>query len=263
MRNEGLSLRIVLGLLGSILLHALCVAFLLFTTGPAKGLDLNKRRVVELEVVEAPPKPEPPKPEPPPPPEPEPPKPEPPKPKPKPRPKPPPEVVKPDTPPPPPPSNQPPPEAPPKKPVPLVTGISLSSTVGAGKGSGMRVAVGNTLYGTPDKKVEVAPEAVQPYVGAEKYIAPHKVTTLPRVAREVRVPYPEAPRQAGIEGTVKLHLTINHLGAVVKVKVIESVDPELDAAAVRALRQVRFHPATVDGDPVSTEIDYAYTFLLD
>lgn len=257
-------LRLTLGLSGSILLHLSLL--LLLGLGAPRHLARRHDQVVKLEVIETPP------PKPPPPPEPEPPSPAPepqmprprPHPRPRPKPKPKPKKAPPPEPPPlPPPSNDAPPPKPPPKPVPLVTGISLSSTVAAGQGSGMRVVVGNTLYGTPETKAKVAPEDVQRYQGAGRYVPPHKVSRLPRVLREVKVPYPEGPRRDGIEGTVRLRLTIDARGRVVKVVVLRGVHPQLDAAAVRALREARFAPATVDGEPVATEIEYAYTFLLD
>ncbi|MDC0710615.1 TonB family protein [Stigmatella sp. ncwal1] len=214
---------------------------------------------VELVMVDVekppPPPPEPPKEEPPPPPPP---------PKVKAPPKPPPvkvaELEKPPPPPPeqaPPPPNEPPPEQP-AKPVPLVVGISMSSTTSAG---GFAAPVGNTAYGRVDGKA-TAPQEVKTY-SAPKYTPIYQVDSEPRVLSEVKIPYPDEARRAGIEGTVTLSITVDLEGKVVTVKVISGPGYGLNEAARDAIRRFRFKPAIKGGEAVSTEMKYAYTFLLD
>jgi protein TonB len=213
------------------------------------------QRPVELVMVEVvkPPPPPPPKEEPPPPPPP----------KAKPPPKPPPVKVavaeKPPPPPPeqlPPPPNEPPPQ--PTKPVPLVVGISMSSTTSAGT---FAAPVGNTVYG---KVSETArdPKEVKQYA-APKYTPIYQVDSEPQVMSEVKIPYPEEARRAGVEGTVTLSITIDPDGKVVAAKVISGPGYGLDEAAREAIKRFRFKPAIKGGEKVSTEMRYAYTFLLD
>lgn len=209
------------------------------------------QKPIELVMVEV----EPPKPPPPPPPKEE----EAPKPKLKPPPikvaeaKPPPKVDE----APPPPNDAPPPETPPK-PVPLITGISLSSTTAAGTFS---APVGNTLYGKTSDKA-VAPEEVKPYA-APKYTPVYQVDSQPRLLGEVKIPYPEEAKREGIEGRVILSVTIDLSGQVVNVKVLSGPGYGLDEAAREALKRFRFSPAVKGGEPVSTTINYTYTFTLD
>lgn len=214
---------------------------------------------VELVMVEVektpPPPPEPPKEEPPPPPPP---------PKVKAPPKPPPvkvaEAEKPPPPPPeqaPPPPNEPPPEQP-AKPAPLVVGISMSSTTSAG---GFAAPVGNTVYGKTGPKA-TAPQEVKAY-SAPKYTPIYQVDSEPRVLSEVKIPYPDEARRAGIEGTVTLSITVDLEGKVIAVKVISGPGYGLNEAARDAIRRFRFKPAIKGGEAVSTEMKYAYTFLLD
>jgi periplasmic protein TonB len=214
------------------------------------------RRPVELVMVEVrkpppPPPPEEPKPPPPPPPK------APPKPPPvkvaraeKPPPPPPPDA-------PPPPPNEPPPE-PPSKPVPLVVGLSMSSTTSAG---GFAAPVGNTVYGKTGDKA-VAPQDVKAY-SAPKYVPVYQVDSAPSVASEVKIPYPDEARRAGIEGTVTLSITIDAEGRVVKATLVKGLGYGLDEAARNALLRFRFKPAVKNGEPVSTEMKYSYTFVLD
>ncbi len=156
----------------------------------------------------------------------------------------------------PPPPNQPPPQA--AKPAPLVVGISLSSTTSAG---GIAAPVGNTLYGkTADRAT--APQEVKAY-SAPKYTPIYQVDQEPRLASEVKIPYPEQARRAGIEGTVTLSITIDPEGRVLSARVVNGPGHGLNEAARDAILRFRFKPAIKGGEAVSTEMKYSYTFLLD
>lgn len=91
-----------------------------------------------------------------------------------------------------------------------------------------------------------------------------KVKTLPRPVRVPRLAYPERARRRGIEGTVKLEVTVGKDGRVIKVKLIKGVGYGLDQVAVRALKKARFKPAVgSDGKPMVYTIRYRYTFRLE
>ena len=64
------------------------------------------------------------------------------------------------------------------------------------------------------------------------------------------------------EGVVRLVVTVLETGAVGAVQVEASAGQDLDAAAVAAVRQFRYRPATVDGQPVEAKIRVAYPFRL-
>ncbi len=206
----------------------------------------TKQKPVELVMIDVPPPP-------PPPPEEE--KPEPPKPKPVvklPEPKPPPKELA------PPPPNEPPPPDVPSKPVPIVVGISLSSTTATG---GFAAPVGNTLYGKTSDKAE-NPADVKPYA-APKYVPPGGADTDPELMGEVKIPYPEEAKKNEIEGSVRLKVTVDEKGAVTDVVVVNGPGYGLNEAAREALRRFRFKPATKNGEAVGTTFMYTYTFLLD
>ena len=157
----------------------------------------------------------------------------------------------------PPPPNETPPPAP-TQPVPLVVGISMSSTTAAG---GFAAPVGNTLDGkTADKAA--SPQDVKRY-SAPRYTPIYQVDSEPQVSSEVKVPYPEEARKAGIEGTVTLSITIDIEGTVVSAKILGGPGYGLNEAARDAIRKFKFKPAIKGGEAVSTEMKYAYTFLLD
>ena len=220
---------------------------------PERLSMIGPPRRVEMEFYEPPPPPPPPKEE-----EPEPPKPEPPKIKLKPPP-----VKLAEAPPPPkeeappPPNDTPPPETP-QKPVPIVVGISMSSTTAAG---GFAVQVGNTTYGKASDKV-VDPSQVKAYA-APKYVPPGGADTEPVPLGEIRVPYPDEAKKAEIEGSVRLRVNVDETGVVTDVQVISGPGYGLNEAAREALRKFKFKPATKGGEAVGTTLIYTYTFLLD
>jgi protein TonB len=69
--------------------------------------------------------------------------------------------------------------------------------------------------------------------------------------------YTVAAKTEGIEGKLRLRLTVAADGSVSDVEVLASVEPALDAVAVAAARQWRFTPAMRCGKPVA-----GGTFLL-
>ncbi len=216
-----------------------------------------KQRPVELEIVHVepppPPPPEPEKPEPPPPPKIEGPV------------KPPPvKIAKVEDPPPPPkeeapppPNDAPPPETP-SKPVPIITGISMSSTTSAGT---FAAPVGNTAYGKIEGKA-ADPSEVKQY-RAPKYVPVYQLDREPSVLSDVKIPYPPDAKRAGIEGTVVLSVKIDEKGNVIDVKVLSGPGYGMNEAAAAAVRRFKYSPAIQGGEPVGTEITHRYTFYLD
>lgn len=92
-----------------------------------------------------------------------------------------------------------------------------------------------------------------------------------RVGGEVKAPvllqkidptYPEAARKARMEGVVILEAIITASGSVEEVKVLKSVNPLLDASAVRAVGQWRYKPATLNGRAVRVYLTVTVTFNL-
>jgi protein TonB len=158
---------------------------------------------------------------------------------------------------PPPPNDAPPPENP-SKPVPIVVGISMSSTTAAG---GFAVQVGNTTYGKASDKI-TDPSQVKAY-NAPKYAPPGGADTEPVMLGEVKIPYPDEAKKNEIEGSVRLKVTLDPTGVVTEVAVISGPGYGLNEAARDALRKFRFKPATKGGEAVGYTFVYTYTFLLD
>jgi TonB family protein len=79
-----------------------------------------------------------------------------------------------------------------------------------------------------------------------------------------RVPpkYPESARTRGIEGTVLLEALISEAGVPLSLHVIESPDPELSDAALAAVRQWRYQPTILNGQPIEVVTTITISFRL-
>jgi protein TonB len=162
----------------------------------------------------------------------------------------------------PPPPNQAPPSDKPQKPIPIVTGISMNSTVSGGVG--MAVRVGNTLYGNVDEEDFVPAEDVKAY-SAKEYapVKTHEITEEPSVLKEVKADMPEEAKNAGVQGTVVLKVEVKKDGSVRKVTVVKGLGYGLDRAAVAAMKKFKFRPAKRNGKPVDYTISrFYYVFEL-
>jgi protein TonB len=73
--------------------------------------------------------------------------------------------------------------------------------------------------------------------------------------------YPEAAKQQGIQGTVKLHAIIGRQGSVQNLEPVDGT-PVLVSAAMNAVRQWRYTETLLAGRSVETEEDIAITFRL-
>jgi protein TonB len=93
-----------------------------------------------------------------------------------------------------------------------------------------------------------------------KVVAPI-ADTPPEAIERVAPVYPDSARAAGIEGTVIVRALVSSEGRVMRVQVMTSV-PGLDDAALTAVKQWRFKPATSDGKPRATGVNVPVTFHL-
>lgn len=73
--------------------------------------------------------------------------------------------------------------------------------------------------------------------------------------------YPDAARQAGVQGTVVLKILVDQAGKVKEVSAI-SGEPSLAQAATDAVKQWRYKPYLVDGVPVEMETQLSVKFSL-
>jgi protein TonB len=104
--------------------------------------------------------------------------------------------------------------------------------------------------------LEGVTDEVQPPVKAEGDITP------PKIIKRVEPVYPEEARKEGIEGEVILEVQTDIYGRIKRAKVVQSVDPHLDKAAVDAVRQWVYEPKIVEGSPRGVIFSVTVTFNL-
>ncbi|MFN7986478.1 MAG: M56 family metallopeptidase [Thermoanaerobaculia bacterium] len=78
----------------------------------------------------------------------------------------------------------------------------------------------------------------------------------------VQPTYPEEARKNKIQGNVILSAVINEKGTVSRVEALESPDPTLTTAAIEAVRQWTYKPATQKGKPVKVRLTVTVSFKL-
>jgi protein TonB len=137
-------------------------------------------------------------------------------------------------------------------------GIAMSGGVGMG---GVAVPLGDSLH-APKEPVKRVTQAKTLSAPKEEASAAPVVETKPKLLSAPLPEYPESARAAGIEGKVRLQLTISEEGKVVDVKVLESLGSGCDEAAMAVARTYEFEPATREGKPVATTITIGIRFAL-
>jgi TonB family protein len=94
------------------------------------------------------------------------------------------------------------------------------------------------------------------------HFAEMRLPGLPRTVGPVSAPnpvskidpkYPQDLIQEHVEGEVILYAVIRADGNVDSIQLVRSLDKQLDANAMQAFSQWKFHPATKDGQPVTVE----------
>ena len=81
------------------------------------------------------------------------------------------------------------------------------------------------------------------------------------MTRKIAVPYPDAARDAHVQGVVVVAALVCEHGRVVEVRMVRSI-PLLDDAAMATVKQWLFEPIVVNGKPASTWVSVPVRFSL-
>ena len=73
--------------------------------------------------------------------------------------------------------------------------------------------------------------------------------------------YPPLARQARIQGTVQMRAIISKTGTIENLQAI-SGHPMLIPSALNAVRQWRYRPYMLNGDPIAIETEITVNFIL-
>jgi TonB family protein len=130
-------------------------------------------------------------------------------------------------------------------------GAKGAKGVVASTGFGDQVAAGST--GGPKGSVQQGLFGDQQAGPAQVKKAAVKVDSKPMELIFVPKPeYTQEARDKKVEGDVVIQVMFTASGEVKVIRVVQGLGYGLDEAAESAARQIRFHPATQDGQPVDT-----------
>jgi protein TonB len=112
----------------------------------------------------------------------------------------------------------------------------------------------------------IAPLPIPPGAGWAPYlqgslIPPQRVDVFPERTFTVPPSYPDAAREAGLHGVVRVAAHVRTDGSVDSTVVIHSI-AGLDSVAVACVKQMRFKPASYQGKPVAVWVGVPVTFTL-
>ena len=138
-------------------------------------------------------------------------------------------------------------EAPP----PQMEGV-MGGVPGGVPGGSMGGVMGSIIGGTPVAVPRVAVQRVRVSQGV--------VTGLK--IRDVKPAYPPMAKIARVQGSVVLAAIIGKDGTIQNLRVISSASPLLNQAAVEAVKQWRYKPYILNGEPVEVDTTVTVTFTL-
>jgi len=132
----------------------------------------------------------------------------------------------------------------------------IQGGVKGGVEGGVKGGVAGGVAGGIEGGVEGGVEA-----GAETPLKISGDMEAPKVLKKVEPIYPDLAKKAGISGTVVLEATIDELGKVIQLKIVESI-PELNEAAIEAVKQWIYEPYILDGKPKKVQFSVTIDFKL-
>jgi periplasmic protein TonB len=140
-------------------------------------------------------------------------------------------------------------EAPP--PVMASAGV-VGGVPGGVPGGSMGGVMGSILNSTP---------TVAPKIATPQRVRVSSGVSTGMLVRKVQPSYPPLARQARIQGTVVLQATISKEGNVENLQLV-SGHPMLAPAAIEAVKQWRYKPYLLNGEPVEVETQVQVNFTL-
>jgi TonB family protein len=84
-----------------------------------------------------------------------------------------------------------------------------------------------------------------------------------KVVYKIDPEYPDDVRSRGIQGDVVLRAVISLKGTVLSLTSVSSPDPQLTEAAIKAVREWRYQPSLLNGQPIETATTITVNFQLE
>ncbi|HYK02868.1 MAG TPA: energy transducer TonB [Thermoanaerobaculia bacterium] len=116
---------------------------------------------------------------------------------------------------------------------------------------------------THEPRIEPIPQPPDPPAGgSESRLRVGGTVVAPKVVRRIEPEYDENARRMRFSGVVIVECVIDERGAIDDVRLVKSLVPDLDMAAVKAVRRWKFEPATSEGKPVAVVFNLSINFKL-
>ncbi|PWT92142.1 MAG: hypothetical protein C5B54_04010, partial [Acidobacteria bacterium] len=112
----------------------------------------------------------------------------------------------------------------------------------------------------PPKPVAKEEPPKEPEVKPGQLVALGPGVVPPKAVKKAFAKYPEVAKRNKLQGVVGMSVLVSETGNVLEVKVIQSANPILDDAAVAAVKEWTFEPATKSGVPVKVWIPVSMAF---
>jgi periplasmic protein TonB len=139
-----------------------------------------------------------------------------------------------------------------------VVGGQIGGTVGGVVGGQIGGVLGGTPGGTGDSTA--TPPAPDPSQGPLRVGGDVKA---PVAINRSKPDYTDAARKGHITGVVIVETIVNKQGEVEQVKVLKGLPLGLSEQAVEAVKKWRFHPGTLNGQPVEVVFTLTVNFTLE
>ncbi|MEA2237373.1 MAG: hypothetical protein QOC81_2097 [Thermoanaerobaculia bacterium] len=139
-------------------------------------------------------------------------------------------------------------------------GGQIGGVLGGEKGG----VVGGTVGGTGEGAGDAKPAPPTPAPAADE--GPLRVggdVKAPVAITRAKPDYTELARKAHVNGVVVVEAIVNKQGEVEQVKVLKGLPMGLSEQAVEAVKKWRFHPGSLNGEPVDVIFTLTVTFTLD
>ena len=115
------------------------------------------------------------------------------------------------------------------------------------------------LFGDGEKKSSIASNS-HSISRTNRILLPKMVGGLPALFANIE--YPNQAKANGIEGKVEVEFTVNELGMVENINIINGIGGGCDEEVVRALKKTRFSPAIQNGRFVKVKLSQSILFEL-
>lgn len=144
----------------------------------------------------------------------------------------------------------------------IITSLPSAPTGSQGSGTGGGYGTGNGTGIGPGSGSGLGPGSGGGFGGG--VYQPGNGVTTPRLVHEVKPSYTGDAMRAKVQGIVTMEAVVNPDGTVGQVHITRSLDPTfgLDQEAIKTVKQWRFDPGRLRGQPVAVQVIIEMTFTL-